>query len=138
MGYPEQIKTFFNHNSYLIDSPSFVSKVEIDTEGLDPYIGAWYVFGRMMQSLSSLDEINELVVHHDTRIIEELRNEISPLNDYGSACRRYFLLYDRSKINTFRTTKVSTKQISRAIEEAHSAGIRHKKTTESSSKDRPV
>lgn len=114
------IQAWFNERGYRIVTEKSESKFVYDlpSAAVDDahilYMCRWMVLNQMMDAISELGETiddKELMLHSDSRLIEELQGEITPDNDYAKSSLRHFIEHDYVSFRRIMFTKCSVTTI---------------------------
>lgn len=112
------MQIWFNHQGFYIQAVKGESKYLYDVpdyvmnDATMLYAFRWVVFNSAMEGISQLmgddPQDLDLVLHSDSRIIEELLGDIDPDNHFARTSLQYFLRYDSPKFNRIDYRKCST------------------------------
>lgn len=110
------MEAWFNERGYRIVTEKGDSKFVYDlpraaTDDANVlYLCRWMVLNQMMEAIGELVETiddRELMLHSDSRLVEELQGDITPDNDYAKSSLRHFIQYDYVKFRRIMFTKCS-------------------------------
>jgi len=104
------IKCWFNEHGFVISATKGSARLFVEDEPEDAYTTRWYMFGYMLDTiLADGSKINEpVIICHDSRLVEELKNELEPLTDYAKDARSFFLGFDSHLMPYIQIKKVSS------------------------------
>lgn len=96
------IEAWFNERGYKATTDKGESRFVYDLPGsvVDNaaalYAARWMVLNQMMEAITELRETmdQDLVLHTDSRLIEELQGEITPDSSYAKSSLQYFIEND--------------------------------------------
>jgi hypothetical protein len=97
------IEAWFNERGYVATTEKGISKRIYDlsdamvNNAAMLYICRWMVFNDVMNTIKELGETTldrDLMLHTDSRLIEELQGELTPDNTYAQASLRWFIEED--------------------------------------------
>lgn len=104
------IKADQGESKYLYDVPDYIIN---DASML--YAFRWVVFNSAMEGVRELggggSQDTDLVLHSDSRIIEELQGDVTPDNHFARSSLQYFLIYDSVRFQRIDYRKCSTSSI---------------------------
>lgn len=103
-----KIHTLKGESKFIYDLPN-----EVTENAAALYAARWMVLNHMMQNLSELGEEikgQDLVLYTDSRLVEELRGDLTPDTPYAKSSLRYFIQFDYVKYRrvTFEKSAAST------------------------------
>ena len=120
------IEAWFNERGYRIVSEKGESKFvyELPSEIADDasalYASRWMVLNQMMEAISELSETladKDLVLYTDSRLVEELRGDVTPDSHYAKSSLRYFIQHDYVKFRRVTFTKCAPSTINGKLSE---------------------
>ena len=99
------IEAWLNERGYYVKTPkgesTFVFDVPFDIQhdASALYTFRWVVFNQAIESLSECEDTKgqELVLHLDSRLVEEINGAITPDNHFAKSSLQYFLVVDAGK-----------------------------------------
>lgn len=111
-----KIVTAKGESRFIYDLPSVV----IDNASA-LYSCRWMVLNQMMEVINELSETIEdrdLVLYTDSRLIEELQNDLAPNDEYAKSSLRYFMECDYVKFRRIIFQKCAATTINQKLSEA--------------------
>lgn len=120
------IEAWFNERGYLLVTPKGESRfvydlpLEITDNAAALYACRWMVLNHSMSALDELGEITQdkdLVLHTDSRLIEELQGELTPDSEYAKSSLRYFIECDYVKFRRVAFHKCAATTINGKLSE---------------------
>ena len=108
------IQAWFNERGYIISSKKgeghFIYDLPPDlvNDAMAMYSCRWMVFNHLLEAIGQLGETTtdkDLVLHTDSRLIEELQGDLSPQNEYATSSLMFFVQYDYCKFRKVTFTK---------------------------------
>lgn len=117
------VKAWFNERGYYIETEKGESRfiydlpVEVINNAIALYTSRWMVFNHVSETIQNLGQTLsgvDLVLYTDSRLVEELKGELTPNNAYARASLHYFIQCDyagfrRVTIEKCAPTTVSNK-----------------------------
>ena len=97
------IEAWFNERGYVVTEEKGESKfvydlpIEMTNNAAIRYNCRWMVLNQLLETIEELGETvsdKDLVLHSDSRLIEELQGDIAPDNEYARSSLRYFIEVD--------------------------------------------
>lgn len=121
------IQAWFNERGYRIESSKSYARFIYDLpshvvdNAIALYASRWMVFNQMMGEIKELRETiadQDLELNTDSRLIEELRGEITPDSPYAKSSLRYFIEQDYVTFRRVFFQKSSTDTINGRLSES--------------------
>lgn len=113
------IEAWLNERGYYVKTPkgesTFVYDVphDIQHDASALYMFRWVVFNQALESLSECEnpQGHELVLHLDSRLVEEINGDIAPDHPFAKSSLQYFLLVDSRKFKRVDCRKCTSSAI---------------------------
>lgn len=119
------IQAWLNERGYCIDAEGGESRfifdvpTEIEHDAAALYTFRWIVFNHAMEQLPFLCDDpkgEDLVLHLDSRLVEEIKGDITPDNPFAKSSLRYFLVIDSGKFKRVDCRKCSSATINSRLQ----------------------
>ncbi len=110
------IKTNRGENRFIYDLP-----LEVINNAVALYTSRWVVCNDVLEAIQNLGEDltgMDLVLYTDSRLVEELKGEVTPNNQYTQASLHYFIKYDYSKFRRVTIEKCAPTTVSNKLNAA--------------------
>lgn len=114
------IEAWFNERGYYLTTSKGESKFiydlpdEVENDATSVYNSRWMVLNHVLSTLDEMGEATkqeELILNTDSRLIEELRGDITPQNSYAQSSLQYFMQIDYVKYKRVTLNKCSVSSI---------------------------
>lgn len=115
------ISAWLNERGYYVEADNggesrFIYDIpaEAEKDATALYTFRWIVFNHMMEQISSVCDYTkgqDLVLHLDSRLMEEIEGDITPQNAFAKSSLQFFLLYDARKFRRVDCRKCSATTI---------------------------
>lgn len=119
------ILVYMNERGYCIDAGGgestyvFDIPVEVEHDAAALYTFRWIVFNHAMEQLPFLCDATkdeDLVLHLDSRLVEEIKGDITPDNPFAKSSLKYFLVFDAGKFRRVDCRKCSSVTINNRLQ----------------------